>query len=68
MAFGSGAALLAAAASRHGIRIEAGLLDLQPSAAALAALAAGSAERVAVLSPLYLRPPDARPQGHDARR
>jgi tRNA threonylcarbamoyl adenosine modification protein YeaZ len=68
MAFGSGAALLAAAASRRGIGIEAGLLDLQPSAAALAALAAGSAERVAMLSPLYLRPPDARPQGHDARR
>jgi tRNA threonylcarbamoyl adenosine modification protein YeaZ len=68
MAVGSGAALLAEAASRSGTRIEVALPDLQPSAAALAALAADSTERVTVLRPLYLRPPDARPQGQDARR
>jgi tRNA threonylcarbamoyl adenosine modification protein YeaZ len=68
IAVGSGAALLAEAASLRGTRIEAALPDLQPSSAALAALAAGSAERVTVLRPLYLRPPDARPQGQDARR
>jgi tRNA threonylcarbamoyl adenosine modification protein YeaZ len=68
IAVGSGAALLAEAASVRGTRIEAALPDLQPSAVALAALAAESAERVTVLRPLYLRPPDARPQGQDARR
>jgi len=66
IAVGSGAALLADATARRGIRIEASLLDLQPSAAFLAALAAGTGERAAVLRPLYLRPPDARPQGQDA--
>ena len=66
VAVGSGAALLAEAAARRGILIETRLLDLQPSATALAALAADSGERVTVLSPLYLRPPDARPQRQEA--
>jgi tRNA threonylcarbamoyladenosine biosynthesis protein TsaB len=62
IAIGSGAALLAEAASARGIRIEPRLLDLEPDATALAAIAAESGETVTVLRPLYLRPPDARPQ------
>ncbi len=61
-AIGSGAALLAEAASPRGIRIEPRLLDLEPDATALAEIAAESRETVTVLRPLYLRPPDARPQ------
>jgi tRNA threonylcarbamoyladenosine biosynthesis protein TsaB len=61
-AIGSGAALLAEAASARGIRIARRLLDLEPDATALAAIAAESSEVVTVLRPLYLRPPDARPQ------
>jgi tRNA threonylcarbamoyladenosine biosynthesis protein TsaB len=61
-AIGSGAAFLAEAASRRGIRIEPRLLDLEPDATALAEIAAESSETVTVLRPLYLRPPDARPQ------
>jgi tRNA threonylcarbamoyladenosine biosynthesis protein TsaB len=66
IAVGSGAALLAEAAARRDIPIEARLLDLQPSAMALAALAADSGETVPTLRPLYLRPPDARPQRQEA--
>ena len=58
-AVGSGAKLLAAASERP---IEAKLPELQPNAAALAEIALESGERTAVLRPLYLRPPDARPQ------
>jgi tRNA threonylcarbamoyl adenosine modification protein YeaZ len=65
-AVGSGAGLLAEAAVRHGAHIEARLLDLEPSAKALATLAADSGESVTALRPLYLRPPDARPQTQDA--
>ncbi len=61
-AVGSGAARLAEAAAPHGVAVEASLTDLEPSAASLAALAAESGETVPVLRPLYLRPPDARPQ------
>lgn len=61
-AVGSGAALLAEAGARAGRPLEARLLELQPSAAALAEIALESGEIFAVLRPLYLRPPDARPQ------
>jgi tRNA threonylcarbamoyladenosine biosynthesis protein TsaB len=61
-AIGSGAALLSEAASTRGISIEPRLLDIEPDAAALAEIAAESGETVTVLRPLYLRPPDARPQ------
>jgi tRNA threonylcarbamoyladenosine biosynthesis protein TsaB len=59
---GSGAVLLAAACGRQGRRIETALSDLQPSAASLAEIALEARETVATLRPLYLRPPDARPQ------
>jgi tRNA threonylcarbamoyl adenosine modification protein YeaZ len=68
-AVGSGAPLLAAAAERHGCRIEVKLPGLQPSATALAEIALTNGERTAMLRPLYLRPPDARPQApRGARR
>jgi tRNA threonylcarbamoyladenosine biosynthesis protein TsaB len=62
LAVGSGAALLAEAGARAGRPLEAKLPELQPSAAALAEIALEAGETVPVLSPLYLRPPDARPQ------
>ncbi len=65
-AFGSGAALLAEAASHRGVPIEADLPDLQPSAIELAALAEESGETSEALRPLYLRPPDAKPQAQAA--
>ena len=61
-AVGSGAARLAEAASSRGLPVEARLTDLEPNAASLAALAEESGETVPSLRPLYLRPPDARPQ------
>jgi tRNA threonylcarbamoyl adenosine modification protein YeaZ len=61
-AVGSGAARLAEAARASGRRVAAKLADLEPNAAALAALAEESGETVSTLRPLYLRPPDARPQ------
>jgi tRNA threonylcarbamoyladenosine biosynthesis protein TsaB len=61
-AIGSGALLLAEAAARHGKRIEGLLPELQPSAAALAEIALSSGETLPTLRPLYLRPPDAKPQ------
>ena len=61
-AVGSGAERLAEAAARHGSQLEARLPDLEPGAASLAALARESGETVSALRPLYLRPPDARPQ------
>jgi tRNA threonylcarbamoyladenosine biosynthesis protein TsaB len=61
-AVGSGAARLAEAASARGVRVAAKLADLEPNAVALAALAEESGETVSSLRPLYLRPPDARPQ------
>lgn len=66
IAVGNGAAVLAEAAARRNALIEAALPDLEPSARALAALAADSGERVATLRPLYLRPPDAKPQAQTA--
>jgi tRNA threonylcarbamoyladenosine biosynthesis protein TsaB len=61
-AFGSGAAILAEAAQDIGIEIEASRPDLQPDAANLAVLALQSNATLPTLRPLYLRPPDAKPQ------
>jgi tRNA threonylcarbamoyl adenosine modification protein YeaZ len=65
-AVGSGAARLGETAAGGAVRIEAMLADLEPSASSLAALAAEAGDTVAVLRPLYLRPPDARPQNQAA--
>lgn len=62
IAVGSGAGLLAEAGARAGRGIEARLAELQPSAAALAEIAYESGETAPTLRPLYLRPPDAKPQ------
>ena len=62
IAVGSGAALLADAAERRGRKVQTALPDFQPSAAALAEISLESGETVLTLRPLYLRPPDARPQ------
>jgi tRNA threonylcarbamoyl adenosine modification protein YeaZ len=62
VAVGSGAAHLAEAARRHGRYVEARSPGLQPSAAALAELALEANETLSTLRPLYLRPPDAKPQ------
>jgi tRNA threonylcarbamoyl adenosine modification protein YeaZ len=62
VAVGSGAALLADAAARRGRFLDAKLPELQPSAAALAEIARSSDESVPTLRPLYLRPPDVKPQ------
>lgn len=59
---GSGGRLLAEAAGRVGHMIEAKLPELQPSAASLAEIARESRQTVPLLRPLYLRPPDAKPQ------
>jgi tRNA threonylcarbamoyladenosine biosynthesis protein TsaB len=61
-AVGSGAASLAEAAAGSGLRVAASLAELQPSAAALAQIAYESGETSPTLKPLYLRPPDAKPQ------
>ncbi|ODS01044.1 hypothetical protein AUC68_11680 [Methyloceanibacter methanicus] len=62
LAAGSGAGLLAEAAVASGRPLDSTLPSLQPGAMALAELAAESADRTALLRPLYLRPPDAKPQ------
>jgi tRNA threonylcarbamoyladenosine biosynthesis protein TsaB len=62
VAVGSGAALLAEVAAQHGKHIEAALPELQPSAGVLAEIAFEAGETVPILRPLYLRPPDAKPQ------
>ena len=62
LAVGSGAILLAEAGGRRGHSLEAKLVELQPSAEALAEIAYASGEPVPTLRPLYLRPPDAKPQ------
>jgi tRNA threonylcarbamoyladenosine biosynthesis protein TsaB len=61
-AFGSGAAILAEAARDIGIEIELSRPDLQPDASNLAVLAAQANATLPTLRPLYLRPPDAKPQ------
>ena len=68
MAAGSGAELLAAAGARQGRSIATTLPELQPSAGALAEIAAASGETFPTLKPLYLRPPDARPQAQAVSR
>lgn len=60
---GSGGSLLA----RPG-GIVAALPDLQPNAAALADLALDAGETSTILRPLYLRPPDAKPQAQILER
>ncbi len=67
-AVGSGALLLAEASAAQGWRIDAALPELQPSAAQLAEIALEARETVPTLRPLYLRPPDARPQGPSVAR
>jgi len=62
VAAGSGAILLAEAGGRRGHPLQAKLAELQPSAEALAEIAFASGETVPTLRPLYLRPPDAKPQ------
>ena len=61
-AVGSGASLLAEAASQRGRKVQTALPELQPNAASLAEIALESGETVPTLRPLYLRPSDARPQ------
>jgi tRNA threonylcarbamoyl adenosine modification protein YeaZ len=68
VAAGSGAALLAAAAAERSIGIEAVAPHLQPSAGALAEIALEAGETFPVLRPLYLRPPDAKPQAQPIAR
>ena len=64
-AVGSGATLLQKAADALGKPITTALADLQPSAVALAELAINRVPAGQQVSPLYLRPPDAKPQqGH----
>jgi tRNA threonylcarbamoyladenosine biosynthesis protein TsaB len=62
IAAGSGASLLAEAAAQQGLILDASLPELQPSAGALAEIAYASGEACPTLRPLYLRPPDAKPQ------
>jgi tRNA threonylcarbamoyladenosine biosynthesis protein TsaB len=62
IAVGSGAGLLAEAGARQGRVVEARLPELQPSAGALAEIVFESDETMQTLRPLYLRPPDAKPQ------
>jgi tRNA threonylcarbamoyl adenosine modification protein YeaZ len=61
-AVGSGAVHLAKAAMLRGRAVDARLPDLQPNASALAELALEADETLPTLRPLYLRPPDAKPQ------
>jgi tRNA threonylcarbamoyl adenosine modification protein YeaZ len=69
-AVGNGAAHLAEVAMLRGRAVDAKLPDLQPNASALAELALEADETLPTLRPLYLRPPDAKPQaaGAVARR
>jgi tRNA A37 threonylcarbamoyladenosine modification protein TsaB len=67
-AVGSGAAMLAEAAASVGRHVEPALPELQPNATALALIALESRETVPILRPLYLRPPDARPQAQLVER
>lgn len=62
IAAGSGAVFLAEAARGRGCMLDAALPDLEPDAASLALLALAAEETLPTLRPLYLRPPDAKPQ------
>jgi tRNA threonylcarbamoyl adenosine modification protein YeaZ len=68
IAVGSGAALLAETATRRGKPLEAAMPDLQVSAGMLAEIALEAGETVPILRPLYLRPPDAKPQAQTVAR
>jgi tRNA threonylcarbamoyladenosine biosynthesis protein TsaB len=59
---GSGGALVVDATAKTGLSIDCVLSELQPDAASLAAMAVTRAPVEGPLSPLYLRPPDAKPQ------
>jgi tRNA A37 threonylcarbamoyladenosine modification protein TsaB len=63
VAVGSGAELLAETAEMRSRRVvTAALPDLQPEARSLAVLALAGGETSTTVRPLYLRPPDAKPQ------
>ncbi len=62
VAVGSGAELLRDAAKMRGRPVETALPDLQPDASTLAMLALAAGKTLPSLRPLYLRPPDAKPQ------
>jgi len=62
LVLGSGGAFVEEAAAERGRVLTSALPDLQPGALALAAIAAESGQRTPILRPLYLRPPDAKPQ------
>ncbi|MGK2923246.1 MAG: tRNA (adenosine(37)-N6)-threonylcarbamoyltransferase complex dimerization subunit type 1 TsaB [Methyloceanibacter sp.] len=62
VAVGNGAQILCDAAATRGRKLETELPSLQPSAAALAEIALESGETSETVRPLYLRPPDAKPQ------
>jgi tRNA threonylcarbamoyladenosine biosynthesis protein TsaB len=62
IAVGNGAVLLAEAARGRGHMLDAALPDLEPDAASLALLALAAEETLPTLRPLYLLPPDAKPQ------
>jgi tRNA threonylcarbamoyladenosine biosynthesis protein TsaB len=68
LAVGSGAVLLADAGARLGRPIEAELAELEPNAEALARIALESGDTSPTLRPLYLRPPDAKPQLQEVMR
>lgn len=66
VAVGSGAGLLAESALSRGLDIETALADLQPDARMLAVMALEREPASGPVSPLYLRPPDAKPQSGKA--
>jgi len=68
IAVGNGAQLLADAVAAQGRRLEPELPTLQPSAGALAEIALEGGETTVTLRPLYLRPPDAKPQAQAVER
>jgi len=68
LSIGSGAGALAEAAASRGLSVNPSFETLQPSAAALAEIAYESGETCEVLRPLYLRPPDAKPQAPTLER
>ena len=68
LAIGNGAGLLAEAAERQGRTLVTDLPALQPGALALAELASESTETTDIIRPLYLRPPDAKPQNTSLER
>jgi tRNA threonylcarbamoyl adenosine modification protein YeaZ len=68
IAVGSGAQTLADAAAAQSRHVAPALATLQPSAGALADIAREGGEACALFRPLYLRPPDAKPQAQAVGR